>query len=76
MQAARRYLVADVAVGEHLADQLLVPLAVTGGGVFTTLPLSSHTTTNIHVIQCFLGDVLATVPLGKRAWEVTVQPLR
>jgi RNA 3'-terminal phosphate cyclase (ATP) len=52
---ARRYLASDVAVGEHLADQLLVPLALAKGGVFTTLAPSRHTHTNIDIIAKFLS---------------------
>jgi RNA 3'-terminal phosphate cyclase (ATP) len=51
----RAYLAADPPVGEHLADQLLLPL-VLGGGAFRTGPLSSHTRTNIEVIRMFLGE--------------------
>jgi len=51
----RRYLAAGVPVGRCLADQLLVPLALAGGGAFRTLSLSSHATTNIGVIRAFLG---------------------
>jgi len=54
-EEARRYLEADVPVGEHLADQLLIPLALAGGGSFVTTPVSSHTTTNIDVIGRFLS---------------------
>jgi RNA 3'-terminal phosphate cyclase (ATP) len=52
---ARRYLDAAVAVGEHLADQLLLPMALAGGGAFKTLPLSLHAHTSIDVIKMFLG---------------------
>jgi RNA 3'-terminal phosphate cyclase (ATP) len=48
------FLAADVPVGEHLADQLVLPLAVAGGGRFRTLPLSRHATTNIDTVQRFL----------------------
>jgi len=48
------YLAADVPVGEHLADQLLLPMAVAGGGRFRCAPLSSHATTNIETIGHFL----------------------
>jgi len=51
---ARRYLASGVAVGEHLADQLLLPLALAGGGAFTTLPPTPHFTTNAEVIRRFL----------------------
>lgn len=50
----RRYLKAEVPVGENLADQLLLPLALARGGGFTTLPLSRHATTQIELIQRFL----------------------
>jgi RNA 3'-terminal phosphate cyclase (ATP) len=51
---ARDYLAAGVPVGPHLADQLLVPLALAGGGGFVTLALTSHATTNADVIRAFL----------------------
>lgn len=54
VKEARRYLDAGVPVGRFLADQLLIPLALARGGVFTTLPLSRHTRTNIAVIEKFL----------------------
>lgn len=50
----RRYLALDVPVGEHLADQLLLPMAIAGGGAFRTGPLSSHCTTNAQIIERFL----------------------
>jgi RNA 3'-terminal phosphate cyclase (ATP) len=50
----REYLDAEVPVGEYLADQLLIPLALAGGGSFVSTPLSSHSTTNIGVIEQFL----------------------
>jgi RNA 3'-terminal phosphate cyclase (ATP) len=53
-----RYLAADVPVGEHLADQLLVYLAL-AGGAFRTLPLSSHARTNAKLIERFLPVKLA-----------------
>jgi RNA 3'-terminal phosphate cyclase (ATP) len=51
----RHYLEHDVPVGEHLADQLLIPSALAGGGTFRTLPPSLHTQTNALVIGMFLG---------------------
>lgn len=72
-QAAQRYLAADVAVGEHLADQLLVPLALARGGAFTTLPLSLHTTTNMQIIQQFLAVQIEATPLTERSWRIMVQ---
>lgn len=73
VQAARHYLAADVAVGEYLADQLLIPLALAGGGSFTTLPLSLHSTTNMQVIQQFLAVQIKAVPLTERSWHIAVE---
>jgi len=64
--AARAYLGATHPVGEHLADQLIVPCALAGGS-FRTGALSSHTRTNIDVVRAFLGSdavVVSEVPEG------------
>ncbi|GAB4516543.1 MAG: RNA 3'-terminal phosphate cyclase [Haliangiales bacterium] len=52
---ARAYLAAGMPVGVHLADQLLVPMALAGGGGFASQPLSLHSRTNIDVIGRFLS---------------------
>ncbi len=54
VQEMRRYLKAGVPVGEHLADQLLLPLALAGAGAFRTVPLSRHATTQMELIPRFL----------------------
>ncbi|KQW99813.1 RNA 3'-phosphate cyclase [Massilia sp. Root418] len=51
---ARRYLASGAAVGEHLADQLLLPMALAGGGRFTLDRVSQHALTNADVIGRFL----------------------
>jgi len=53
-EAMERYLAADVPVGEHLADQLLIPLALAGSGSFRTVAPSLHTRTNAALIERFL----------------------
>ena len=58
------FLRADVPVGEHLADQLLLPLAVAGGGRFRCAPLSSHALTNIETIRRFLEVPIRVDPDG------------
>lgn len=50
----RKYLVSNAPVGEHLADQLLLPMALAGGGSFRTLKISRHTQTNMEIIGRFL----------------------
>jgi len=59
---ALNYLNAQAPVGEHLADQLLIPLALGGGGSFTTGPLTLHTTTNLDIIKKFLDIDIAVTP--------------
>jgi RNA 3'-terminal phosphate cyclase (ATP) len=69
----KAYLASDAPVGAYLADQLLVPLAIGGGGTFRCTETSSHTLTNIHTIKSFIekqirsepqpnGTVLITIP--------------
>jgi len=69
---ARSYLEQDAAVGPHLADQLLVPLALCGGGSYLTGPLSLHTTTNIEIIKKFLDVRIVAAPLKDGLWEIEV----
>jgi RNA 3'-terminal phosphate cyclase (ATP) len=53
VKETRRYLAAGVPVGPHLADQLLLPMALAGRGAFRTIGLSSHSRTNLDVIRMF-----------------------
>jgi RNA 3'-terminal phosphate cyclase (ATP) len=68
----QRYLEAEVPVGEHLADQLLLPLALAGGGSFVTPPLTSHALTNIEVLKNFLPVEVKVEPLTERAVRLEV----
>lgn len=52
--AAKQHLGAANPVGEHLADQLLLPMALAGAGQFFATHASSHLQTNIEVIEKFL----------------------
>jgi RNA 3'-terminal phosphate cyclase (ATP) len=51
---AREYLVSRAAAGEHLTDQLLLPLALAGAGSFTAEKINLHARTNMAVIAKFL----------------------
>ena len=66
------YLDSGVPVGEHLADQLLIPMALAGAGSFVTSEPSLHTTTNIEVIQQFVGVQFEIERISARAWRVSV----
>jgi RNA 3'-terminal phosphate cyclase (ATP) len=54
LNEVRAYLKTDAAVGEHLADQLLLPMALAGGGTFSCSKVSQHALTNAEVIARFL----------------------
>lgn len=60
VSAARSYLVSGAVAGEHLADQLLLPFALAGGGSFTAEKLNLHSRTNMDIIRCFLPVNFAT----------------
>lgn len=68
----RRYLDPEVAVGPHLADQLLLPLALGAGGTFTTVPATDHLTTNAVAVRRFLDVPIGIEEAGARSCLVTV----
>lgn len=70
---ARTFLASDVPVGEHLADQLLIPMAMAGGGAFRTLAPSSHTRTNAAVIERFLPVRFELQPEPAGSWRLVVE---
>jgi RNA 3'-terminal phosphate cyclase (ATP) len=72
VQEARRYLACEGAVGEYLADQLIVPMAMAGGGSFTTGPLSRHATTNLEVVRKFLDVPIAVTQTENRLVNVEI----
>lgn len=49
------FLASDAFAGPYLADQLLLPFALGGGGSFTTVKLSQHSLTAANVIERFTG---------------------
>lgn len=72
-EQALKYLAAEVPVGIHLADQLLVPMALAGGGCFRTLKPDLHTLTNIDVIQKFIEVSFEVKQESDSVWEIVVQ---
>jgi RNA 3'-terminal phosphate cyclase (ATP) len=64
--ATQAFLKAEVPVDEHLADQLLLPLALAGEGELLTGMPTDHTTTNAAVIRAMLGVEIGFRPEGDR----------
>ncbi|QNA87805.1 RNA 3'-terminal phosphate cyclase [Massilia sp. Dwa41.01b] len=69
---ARAYLASGAAVGEHLADQLMLPMALAGGGRFTTSTVSGHASTNAAVIERFL-PVSVSFAAGERGYTCAIE---
>jgi RNA 3'-terminal phosphate cyclase (ATP) len=69
---AARYLETGAPVDEHLADQLLLPLALGAGGSYVTGPPSLHTTTNVEVIRKFLDVEIKLEEQTGGRWRVEV----
>jgi RNA 3'-terminal phosphate cyclase (ATP) len=65
----RAYLAADVPVGQHLADQLILLLALAREGTFRTLAPTSHARTQLDVISRFLGPVVTGAEEPDGAWR-------
>jgi len=70
---AQAYMASGAAVGEHLADQLMLPLALAGSGRFTLPTVSSHAATNAAVIERFL-PVSVGFEQGAQASTCVVAP--
>ena len=68
----RSFVATGAPVGEHLADQLLVPLAVAAGGRFLTGPPSSHTVTNADTVGRFVPGAV-TIGAPDEAGRVVVE---
>lgn len=66
----KRYVRSGVPVGHYLADQLLLPMALAGGGMFLSQRPSSHTLTNIDVIKAFLEIDIKLSELAEDVWEI------
>lgn len=71
---AETYLESGAAVGEHLGDQLILPLALAGRGSFTAVRPSLHATTNIEVIRRFLDVTISAEELDQGKWRIAIAP--
>jgi RNA 3'-terminal phosphate cyclase (ATP) len=71
-EEAMSYLTHDAPVGPHLADQLLLPMALAGRGSFVTGPLTLHAETNIDVLRRFLDVRIRAEAIGVDRFRVAV----
>jgi RNA 3'-terminal phosphate cyclase (ATP) len=72
VKSVQEYLAFNVPVGRYLADQLLVPMALAGGGKFRTLSPTRHTTTNVEIIKKFLDVEIAVTEYDQNRWEIEI----
>jgi len=73
IKSVREYIASDVSVGRYLADQLMIPMALAGGGEFMSLPLSRHSTTNIEIMKKFLDVEITVNKIDRLKWHVTIE---
>jgi RNA 3'-terminal phosphate cyclase (ATP) len=71
-EEAHAYLGSAACVGEHLSDQLLLPMALAGGGAFTTRTISDHLRSNARLIEKFLEVEIDWTQQAEGVWRVTV----
>jgi RNA 3'-terminal phosphate cyclase (ATP) len=71
---ARDWLGGETTVAEHLADQLLLPMALAGGGSFTTPRRTAHLDSNIQVIEAFMPVRIHCETLGPEQLRVSCIP--
>lgn len=60
------------AVEEHLADQVMLPIALAGAGTYTCSELSLHAKTHVEVIHAFTGHRMRMWDLGHSRYRVTL----
>lgn len=73
VREAAEYESSGAPVGRHLADQLLIPMVLAGGGTFRTLPPTLHTTTNVHVLKQFLDVDVTVAPIADNLVEIQIR---
>jgi RNA 3'-terminal phosphate cyclase (ATP) len=76
VEETRRYLAGDVPVGEHLADQLLLPMALGSGGAFRTVKPSLHCTTQLGLLTDVLGVRANAIEERDDVWRIEVEAVR
>lgn len=71
-KAINRHNQSEAVIGPHLADQLLLPMALGAGGRFTMMRPSQHFETNVETIQRFLDISIRYKEEDEKLWLVEV----
>lgn len=67
------YEASGVFAGPYLQDQLLLPMAVAGGGAFTSVKISQHTRTVADIITLFTGRTCQFEDVGPKGRLVRIE---
>lgn len=71
----RSYLAAKAPAGQYLADQLLIPMALAGGGTMHCTRLTRHVRTNMEIIEKFLPVLFTTDATAENEGRIQVSQL-
>jgi RNA 3'-terminal phosphate cyclase (ATP) len=69
----RDYVDSGAHVGPHLADQMLIPMALAGSGEFTTTAPTDHLKTNAALVEKFVPVEIGWERIDDRRWRVVVR---
>ena len=72
IEVFERFNRSKAVVGEHLADQLILPMVLGEGGKFTTIEPSMHLLTNIEVVKQFLPVDIQCKKISDDFYEVKI----
>jgi len=75
---ARKFFASDIPVGPHLADQLILPMAIAASqgqtSAFRTCRLTMHSTTHIDLVQRFLPVSVIVTDQEEKSCLVQIGP--
>lgn len=66
------YIQSEVPVYKYLADQMVIPMVLSGAGRFITSEPSLHTLTNIEVVKKFLEVDISINQLNRKQWQIDI----
>ncbi|MEW6709859.1 MAG: RNA 3'-terminal phosphate cyclase [Candidatus Riflebacteria bacterium] len=70
---ANEFFAAKCPVDEHLADQIIVIMALCGGGTIRTTRPTLHTKTNLHILEQFLPVTTNVEPDRQNSWKIEIR---